>query len=157
MDNYEKRIIQEAVINQNPTKLKEVFIPSMAWDDMLILRERVGSIVIEPRFYKIVFHWLWHDDPQVARATAVLALWIDDVGFQAELFNHLARIKRRKIPFTIDYDSAEKEFNIEIPGVPGWGVSHYGRDNPETDRLLHALEKYYCRLHPEKAPQFFRK
>src|SRR5437667_5610423 len=47
------------------------------------------------------------------------------------------------------YNSSEKEFHIDLPGVPGMGVSHYGRDDPETDRLLHALEQIYAKLYPD--------
>ena len=151
------KIIQEAIANQNPAKLKEVFVPDMTWDNMLTLRESISNITIEPRSYKTVFAWLLHDDPEIVRATGILALWISDLGFQTELFNHLAQIGTLKIPFTVNYNSAEKEFSIEIPSVPGWGVSHYGKDNPDTDRLLHALEKFYVHIHPEGVPSYFRR
>lgn len=150
-------IIQEAISNQNPAKLKEIFVPDMTWDNMLILRESINNITIEPRSYKTVFGWLLHDDSEIVRATGILALWISDLGFQTELFNHLAQIGTLKIPLTVKYNSAEKEFSIEITGVPGWGVSHYGKDNPETDRLLHALEKFYVHIHPEGVPSYFRR
>jgi hypothetical protein len=145
-----KRIIQEALANQDPAKLKDVFIRNMTMNDMDILRKRISDIVIEPRFYKTVFAWLSHDDPEIARATWILALWIDDRSFLVELFDYLTRIETSKIPFTVDYNSAEKEFSIEMPGVPGWGISYYGRGNRDVDLLLHALEKFYAHIHPEK-------
>ncbi len=158
MENDQKSMIQEAITKQNPAILKEVFKPDMTWNDMLTLRERISSTLIEPRFYKTVFDWLWHDDPEIARASGILALWISDLSFQAKLFNHLAQLGALKIPFTIDYDSAEKEFSLEIPGVPGWCVSHYGRDNPDINLVLEALEKLYVRIYPERyAPPYFRR
>ena len=158
MERDPKSIIHEAIANHNPAKLKEVFVPDMTWDNMLILRESIGNMTIEPRLYKTVFDWLWHDDPDIARASEILALWISDLHFQAELFNHLAQLGTLKIPFTVDYNSAEKEFSIDIPGVPGWGVSHYGRDNPNINLVLEALEKLYVRIYPEReAPPYFRK
>ena len=147
-----KRIIQEAIANQQPAKLKEVFTPNMTSNDMLELRDRISNIVIEPRFYKTVFAWLSHDDPEIARATGMLALWIRDLGFQAELFNYFTQIGAPKGPFTVAYNSEEKEFGIEMPGVPGWGVSYYGRDNPDVDLLLHALEKFYAHIHSKTTP-----
>lgn len=148
-----KRIIREAITNQHPTRLKEVFIRNMNWDDMLELRERIGNIVIEPGSYRTVFAWLSHDDPEIARAAGILALWISDLRFQVELFNYLTGIETPKIPFTVDYNSAEKEFNIEMPGVPGWGISYYGRDNPSVDLLLHALKRVHNRIHSDTTPR----
>lgn len=151
-----EKIIQEAITSLNPAILEKVFKPGMTWNDMLTLREHISNITIEPRFYKTVFDWLLHDDPKIAHAAGILALWVRDLGFQAELFNHLAQIGTLKIPFTVDYNYAEKEFVIEIPGVPGWIASHYGRDNPDADLLLHALEKFYAHTHPGGVPPYFR-
>ncbi|MFC1941179.1 hypothetical protein ACFLWL_02065 [Chloroflexota bacterium] len=152
------KIIKEAIANQNPAKIREVFVPDMTWDNMLILRKSISNITIEPRSYKTVFAWLLHDDPEIVRATGILALWISDLGFQTELFNYLAQIGTLKIPLTVNYDSAEKEFSIEIPGVPGWCLSHYGRDNPDINLVLKALEKLYVRIYPEReVPPYFRR
>jgi hypothetical protein len=147
-----KRVIQEAIANQHPAKLKEVFTPNMTPNDMLELRGHISDIIVEPRFYKTVFAWLSHDDHDIAHATGILALWIRDLGFQAELFNYLTQIGAPKSPFTVDYNSEEREFGIEMPDVPGWGVSYYGQDNPDVDLVLHALEKFYSHIHPKTTP-----
>ena len=145
-----KKTIQEAIANQHPAKLKEVFIHNMTINEMNTLRDRIRDIVIEPRFYQTLFAWLSHDDPEIARATRILALWIDDRGFTLTLYHYLTRIAASKIPFTVDYDSAEKEFHIGMPGVPGWGLSYYGRDDPYIELLLHIFEKFYAHIHAEK-------
>jgi len=151
-----EQMIRTVLETQNPVMLRDLFDPSLSHDETLRLREKVNRIKIEQCFYDLVFDWLWHTDPLVARAVRILVLWIEDRDLHIEVFSRLAQIPGLEIPFIISYDSTEKEFSVGLPGVPGWGVSHYGRDNPDIDRLLETLERVYVIAHQGEAPPYFR-
>ncbi len=148
--------VKGALESQNPRMLKELFEPSLSWDEMLELRNRVSRITIEPQYHALIFNWLWHPDPLVARAARILVHFSGDLNLRIEIFTRLAEVAGREIPFVVSYDVGEKEFSIELAGVPGWCASHYGRDNPDIDRLLKALEKIYANGHPTYIPPYFR-
>lgn len=123
---------------------------------MLELRKQIGNEVIEPIYYDLLFEWMWHDDPAIARAVRTILLFLGDLNLQISLFTRLAQVDAHDVPFIITYNSSKKEFSIELPGSPGWGVSHYGRDDPQIDRLLEALERLYRKIHPGYIPPYFR-
>jgi len=148
--------IRRALESQSPEMLKGLFKPSLSWDEMLELRERVSRITIEPQHYSPIFDWLWHPDPLIARAARIFVHFGGDQNLHIEIFTRLAQVVGREMPFVVSYDVGEKEFSVDLPGVPGWGVSHYGRDNPDTDRLLKALERIYANAHPTMIPPYFR-
>jgi hypothetical protein len=142
------KAINDAIISDNPATLNKIFKSSVAWNDMLTLRKHIGPLVIEPCFYKTLFDWFTGNDPEIAREARILALWIDDLSFKTALFEYLNRTEVKENLFVVDYDSSEKEFKIEIPGVPGWGITLYERDNPDVYRLLLILDEFYIKTHP---------
>jgi hypothetical protein len=149
--------ILRALESKDPSALKEIIRAELTWDDLLKLRRVIMTVTVESQYYDLLFQWMWHTDDSVARAVRTILLFLDDPGVNVAVFHRLAEIPPTDIPFVITYDNAEKEFRVELPEIPGWCVSHYGRDDPNVDLLLAALERLYARMHPEHVPPpYFR-
>lgn len=101
--------------------------------------------------YESLFAQMWDRDPIVARTAQVRALEADD-DFHIWMFGRIADERIQDNPFVIEYDWAEKAFQVGLPGVSGFGVTHHGRGDEQTDRLLHALERVYRKSHPGSTP-----
>lgn len=148
-------LVRSALASRDPTIITKLFDPPPTYDKMLRLRDQIKGVIIEPRDYHLMFDWLWHEDNKVASAIRMVVLWIGDMKFTIEIFSRLVQVEVQEVPFTISYNSSEGEFGVGLPGVPGWGVSHYGESH-DIDLLLQALEKVYATAHPAWVPPWFR-
>lgn len=149
-------VIQTALKSRDPSVLKEIIRVEQTWDDLLGLRDLISTVAVDSQYYELLFQWMWHTDPAVAHAVRTILLFLDHPDVNVAIFQRLAEVSPKDIPFVITYDGAEKEFRVELPEVPGWCISHYGRHNPDVDLLLAALEKLYARMNPEYVPPYFR-
>jgi len=150
------QIIHDSLKRKDPTNLAKLVHRGLTYDQMLDLREQIGKEIIKPVHYDLLLKWMFHDNPAIARAVRIILLFISDTNLQIALFTRLAQPDVHDVPFAITYNHSEKEFGIELPKVPGYGVSHYGSDNPQIDRLLEVLERLYRKIHSGYIPPYFR-
>ena len=153
-------LVREAQERQDPTILIPLFRFLTTNENALDLRQQLREVIVEPQHYETWFGWIMGRDSTIARSVAAIFLLLRDTDLCIEVFTKLTEMEATSIPFQVTYNSAEREFNLglaDFPGVPGWGVSHYGMDNPKTDQLLLALERYYAKAHQREVPPYFRK
>ena len=148
-EDQPKWALQQALSRADPVILQELTSRFTSFDAMNELRRQLAGARIHEDSYDILLRWILHRDRSIARSAQIVVLLLGDAKLDAAIFHRLSEHPSKKPPFSVTYNSSEKEFGVELPGVPGWGVSHYGSDDPETDRLLHALEKFYSRHHPD--------
>jgi len=149
--------INDALLHHDPQKLTQLSEYFSTWDNLLKLREIISTLNINPNYYDVIFSWVWHEDQSIVKIVKTIVLFngVHALTTIIEYFLQHA-MNTADFPYDLSYNSSEKEFHIDLPGVPGMGVSHYGRDDPETDRLLHALEQIYAKLYPDRIPPEFR-
>ena len=85
-----------------------------------------------------------------------MVVLLPDTPIHVHVLEQLARSESLEIPFDISNDISAEELKVDLPGVPGWGISHSARDDPESDRLLRSLESVYAKLKQGDVPPYFR-
>ena len=149
-------IIRAALIERDPRILFDLSQLLSTWEGMVNLREQIYGLTVEPGDYEVVWDWVWHNDPAIAERVRTVVLLLHDMRLDIDLFGRQARSESGEVPFNVAYDVSEQQFLVCLPGVPGWGISHYGRDDTEVDILLESLEKIYTKANPGNHPPYFR-
>ena len=149
--------IREAIERRDPQLFLQLAEDFSTWERMVRFREKVHGLVIHPSDYDLIFQWTGHQDVIIAKIASALVLFIHDIDMKVDVFERFLEIDIVKFPYQLSYNFSEKEFHIDLPGVPGMGVSHYGRDDIAIDQFLLLLEKIYAKLYPENVPAFFRR
>jgi len=151
------QIIRDALLQHDPQNLLQLSEYFSTWDGLLKLRDMTTGLYINQNYYDVIFSWFWHQDPAISKIVRTVILFSGARVLTTIIEDFLEQDKDiSNFPYEISYNLSEKEFHIDLPGVPGRGVSHYGRDNPEIDRFLCVLEKIYARMYPERIPPGFR-
>lgn len=149
-------MIRAALMERDPRILFDLSQLLSTREGMVDVREQIRGLTIEAGDYEVLWDWVWHNDPAIAERVRTVVLLLRNRQLDMDLFGRLARSESSEALFEIAYNSSEQEFLVSLPGVPGWGISHYGRDDPEVDALLELLEKLYARANPGNHPPFFR-
>ena len=150
------KTIRHALASRDPQLLLGLSKHFSIWEKIVGLRGKLRGLTINPNNYDLLFQWLWHQDATIAKMVKAIVLLIDDIDMQVDIFEKILGIDAVNFPYQLSYNFSEKEFLIDLPGVPGIGVSHYGRDDVAIDQFLLVLERLYARIYPEKTPAFFR-
>jgi hypothetical protein len=143
-----REVVREAIARRDPRLLARLDPLLNTWAGALELRTRLQVAEIHPEDHGVVVGWILDADPEIASRARRVVLLLDNPGLNTAIFNHLADLDLSEPPFLVSYNQEEREFHVDLPGTPGWGVSRYGRGNPVTDRLLNALERFYARVNP---------
>ena len=148
IEDQPKWVLQQALSRRDPVILQELDSYFASQEALRELRKKLAGVPIDQGSYDLLIRWILHEDPSIARTTRIVVLLLGDAKLNTEVFTRLSKIHRTKPPYSVTYNPSEKEFGVELPGVPGWGVSHYASEDPEINRLLHALEMFYAKNHP---------
>jgi len=132
-------IIRAALMERDPRILGDLAHTLSSWEGMLRMREGIRYLEVDPIDHEALFDWMWHEDQEIAARARTIVLLLHDLRLHNYVFARLAKFETAGIPFDITYNESEQEFLVGIPGVPGWGISHYGGD----DSLLDSLEIIY--------------
>jgi len=151
------QVINDVFRYHDPQQLAQLSEYFSAWDGLLKLREIITGVNINPHYYDVIFSYFWHEEPNIAKMVRTIVLFNGGHTLTTLIEHFLEHdMDTSDFPYNLSYNSSEKEFHIDLPDVPGMVVSHYGRDNPDIDRLLSVLEKVYARLYPDRIPPGFR-
>src|SRR6185503_9168685 len=104
-------------------------------------REALKATTLSDQDRDQLVQWTWHTDPTIAKAVRNWILLIFDTELTIACFGRFSDDPQLGSPFMLTYNSAEKEFHVDLDGIPGFVVSYYGRDDQQTGRLLGALER----------------
>jgi hypothetical protein len=120
------------------------------------LRDALRGQQVHARVHPLIAQWMLGDRTDVAEVATAVVLVLEDLHAIGGIIMEVAnRFEGGALPFVLSYDVGEHEFRIEC-GPAERVLGHYGRDVPEVDRCLHALERLYRKLHPSHVIPYFR-
>lgn len=145
--------LTEAVRERDPERL--LTLNRLSLQAKVDLREalKIGALARKDR--EQLIQWAWHDNSSIKQAARTLILLVD-LDLAACCFEKFLATGHLSPPFELRYNSSEHEFHVDLPETPGRGVSHYGRDDKEIDRILLVLERAYQKMYPQQTTSGFR-
>lgn len=149
-------IIRAALMERDPRILEDLAHILSSWEGMLQVRDDIQYLAVDPVDHEALFNWMWHEDPEIAARVRTVVGLLHNIQLDIYVFARLAKFQSSEVPFDIVYNVSEQEFLVCIPGVPGWGISHYGGDDAEVDTLLESLKIIYAKANPGNHPTHFR-
>ena len=151
-----KEIIRAALMEADPRILEDLAGLLSSREGMLNLKEQLHDLTIDADDYEELYGWMWHNDPAISEQVRTVVLLLHNTQhMRVELFRRLAESDVPDVPFRITYNSSEYEFHVDLPGVPGWGISQYAREDAEADLLLGSLETLYAKGNKGCVPPYF--
>lgn len=145
--------IGNAITERRSSEL--TFVLDLTSQQKVVLREILERKAPSSLDQEALIEWAWSDDDGLAAAARQIIL-LYGAGPVKACFEKFVSDDSLTAPFCLEYNGAEHEFGIELPNVPGIGVSHYGRDDEATNKFLVVLERAYTKMNPDHQIQGFR-
>jgi len=100
-------------------------------------REEIRNVELSFDELNLLYGWMWHPLPAVSRLARIVVLFLGDAAVRTSVLLRL-EAEDRDVPFEISYVNSGREYIVDLPGVPGWGITEYA-ETPQADALLRVL------------------
>ena len=141
--NEIQRRLADALCDHDPAALGLLFQSLQTRESAQELAENLDGFKVPREHYDVVMEWVLHPDRVIAKGARSLVVLLRDTALHTEVFTGLALADLSEPPIKVSYNHAEREFSVDAAELVGFCVGHRGSEDPQVDRLLHALERYY--------------